>query len=591
MPSPRATLVALLTLPSLAAAQFGDTWAQFVRDDARISSPSAISDADHETDMAWGDLDKDGDVDLVVVRAVPHIVVGKRSNVLLMNEGGVLVDRTADLAASSDVGGDMGFLTPTQDRDVVLADVDGDGWLDVITAADLWQPGDPKHVTHPRVYINLGDAAEGGGWLGLRHEDSRVPQLMSHGNAIHPRFMTVAAGDVDGDGDTDLFFGDQDFVSQFVDEPTIEDANDRLLINDGAGVFSDGTKPATTQSMVDSTFHNSALFADFNQDGLLDLLQEDGYFDPTTILYNDPRSPGVFAIEDDTVYTGTGYFAGQGDLNGDGRPDIAISDNGLDKFLINTGTDVDGKATWGPVSTFEFLVGGEDGIAANNLVVDLDQDGWDDVLIADVDPEIPGYGRRLHIYHNRGGTVGGTDIVLREERQSALDTDWIGVVGMDASDLSATHDVAVFDVDGDGLLDMVVSQLAGTFVWRGFEPWADAGLGLAGTTGVPLLVGSGSLLTGDAVSLTTSGALGSVAATMFVGFTQIDAPFKGGTLVPGLDVILFGLATDAGGNLALAGTWPPGVPSGTTVWFQTWIADAGGPAGFAASNGVSGTTP
>ena len=35
-------------------------------------------------------------------------------------------------AAASDVPGDSGFLTPTNDRDVVIVDVDQDGLIDVV---------------------------------------------------------------------------------------------------------------------------------------------------------------------------------------------------------------------------------------------------------------------------------------------------------------------------------------------------------------------------------------------------------------------------------------------------------------------------
>ena len=84
--------------------------------------------------MAWGDLNKDGWIDLVIVRKQPFTTGVGYPNTLLMNEGGQLVDRSAAYASASDVPGDSGFLTATNDRDVVIADVDNDGWLDVITA-------------------------------------------------------------------------------------------------------------------------------------------------------------------------------------------------------------------------------------------------------------------------------------------------------------------------------------------------------------------------------------------------------------------------------------------------------------------------
>ena len=97
------------------------------------------------------------------MRKQPFTSTGRRRNVLLMNEDGVLVDRTNELASLSDVPGDEGFLTPTNDRDVVLSDVDGDGWLDIVTSVTL-SDGEPKHISHPRVYMNLGE--DGGTWLG-----------------------------------------------------------------------------------------------------------------------------------------------------------------------------------------------------------------------------------------------------------------------------------------------------------------------------------------------------------------------------------------------------------------------------------------
>ena len=73
--------------------------------------------------------------------------------------------------------------------------------------------------------------------------------------------------------------------------------------------------------------------------------------------------------------------------------------------------------------------------------------------------------------------------------------------------------------------------------------------------------------------------------------SAVNLPFKGGTLVPAVDVLVAGLPTSPAGELSLSAAWPPGVPSGLTVWFQEWIVDAAGPKGFAASNGLAGTTP
>ena len=123
------------------------------------------------------------------------------------------------------------------------------------------------------------------------------------------------------------------------------------------------------------------------------------------------------------------------------------------------------------------------------------------------------------------------------------------------------------------------------------DPWTDLGLGLAGTNGTPVLAGSGTLAPSTPIGLTLTNALPSSSSTLIIGVSALNAPFKGGTLVPNPTVLIFGLPISGAGTLALNGTWPANVPSNVSFYFQHWIVDAGGPVGFAASNGLQGTTP
>ena len=74
------------------------------------------------------------------------------------------------------------------------------------------------------------------------------------------------------------------------------------------------------------------------------------------------------------------------------------------------------------------------------------------------------------------------------------------------------------------------------------------------------------------------------------GLSRLDAPFKGGVLVPKPQVLV-PVVTSVTGALSLPFTLPPGLPEGTTLYFQVWISDPAASAGLAASNALEGTTP
>jgi len=123
------------------------------------------------------------------------------------------------------------------------------------------------------------------------------------------------------------------------------------------------------------------------------------------------------------------------------------------------------------------------------------------------------------------------------------------------------------------------------------QTWCDLGNALAGTTGNPFLRGSGTLIGGTPVILDLVNALGNSSTTLVVGLAAANANFKGGVLVPVPSILFSGLPTSPTGTHLLTSTWPDGVPSETTLYFQHWIRDLGAPAGLAASNGMSATTP
>jgi hypothetical protein len=598
---------ALTTGPAFA--QLNVQWVEFVNETAtRLSSSDpnvAINDV-REKDYAWGDVDKDGDIDLVVVRKEPFTSPGKEPNVLFMNENGVLTNRTALYASDSDVPGDLGFLTPTNDRDVVLADFNGDTWLDIATAVTI-SDGDPKHLSHPRIYINKGMV--GGVWAGFRFETNRSPQLYVLLPSGQPdftkpnpgRFCSIAAGDVDLDGDIDLFLGDYDSSGAGgAGEPESIDINDRLWINNGAGVFSDSYQTRLNGNMLLSAFSNSAAIADMNGDGLQDVVKDTALNAPqfVGIAYNRPPNDGVFDIYQE-AHEFAPYFVSVGDLNNDNRLDMVVTDDGEDRYRLNQGNDALGRVIWGSAPTFAFPVEvgyGDDGFGSQSLIVDLDQDGKKDVLIADVDVDIEGCDRRLHVYHNLGG-VGG-NITLREEAELSSEfSGWKGAVGLEPPDiLVGTHNVAAFDIDKDGDKDLVIGRCSGTSVWMNVSnPCKTIRYGQANdnSTGLPAIIGAAGVPAASVNNLvfSVSQLPPGTRGYFYMAKTKVDpcVPYEDGLRCAGGpgDRMKAVLAATANGNgqvalpINLNGPHLAGLTAGDVRYFQFRYADAsGGPHGF-----------
>jgi len=127
-------------------------------------------------DVALGDVDGDGDVDAFVANS-------EGPTLLFVNQGGLQGGVEGIFVDSGQaLGNDGGF---------VLGDVDGDGDVDALISTD-----------ETRVYLNQGGAQ--GGQVGV-FEDS--------GQVVGSNAFVEALGDVDSDGDLDVFLlGDDTLV-------------------------------------------------------------------------------------------------------------------------------------------------------------------------------------------------------------------------------------------------------------------------------------------------------------------------------------------------------------------------------------------
>jgi hypothetical protein len=165
---------------------------------------------------------------------------------------------------------------------------------------------------------------------------------------------------------------------------------------------------------------------------------------------------------------------------------------------------------------------------------------------------------------------------------------WEGDISfeVEAGDSFGFGETSIDCMFGPGVLDVSAFSFTTT-------TWKDLGQGLAGIYGVPPLVGIGELEAGTSYMLSVVDALEFAPAWLVLGVAQLGAPFKGGVLVPDpappAALLLFN--TGPNGRVILSGTWPAGVPAGTTLYLQYWFGDPAGPKGFSASNALSATTP
>lgn len=123
------------------------------------------------------------------------------------------------------------------------------------------------------------------------------------------------------------------------------------------------------------------------------------------------------------------------------------------------------------------------------------------------------------------------------------------------------------------------------------SPWTNLGGGLAGVSGIPQLVGTGTLAAGSAGTLTLTSARPTAPAVLFLSLTSAPTPLYGGVLVSFPPVVAVPLVTDAIGTLPLPFTWPAGVQSATSLYFQYAVQDAAAVKGVSLSNALRAVTP
>ncbi len=217
--------------------------------------------------------------------------------------------------------------------------------------------------------------------------------------------MGVATGDFDNDGFTDLY------VTNY--------GRNVLYHNNGDGTFTDVTAKA---GVAAGGWSVAAGFFDYDNDGKLDLFVTRYLdYDLTHAVLCAPRfpvycAPGVFPRTSNVLYhnngdgtfrdvskeaglsdlKGTGMSMAFGDYDGDGRPDVFVSDDAMEHRLLHN----NGDGTFTDRALEAGVALSEDGKAVSGMGVDFsdyDNDGRPDIIVTDLAAEI------WSLYHNEGG--------------------------------------------------------------------------------------------------------------------------------------------------------------------------------------------
>lgn len=181
------------------------------------------------------DYDEDGDIDLYVsnYRLVP--------NALLQNDGNGVFN---DVALAAKVDGDGGLGAWGHTIGSSWGDFDNDGHFDLF-AGNFSHP--PAYQDRPKFYRNLGKTAD---WL---FEDRSA----AAGLHWQESYASPTLGDFDNDGLLDLFF-----TTVYAGDQSV------LYRNQGDWKFANATEAS---HLARPTTYQAA-WADFNNDGFLDLL-------------------------------------------------------------------------------------------------------------------------------------------------------------------------------------------------------------------------------------------------------------------------------------------------------------------------------
>ena len=336
-------------------------------------------------DVTIGDVDGDGKPDLAVLNNNLVSVLRNTSVTGLITSSSF--DTKVDFSAALDPNG------------VAFGDLNGDGKPDLAISS----------VTEAQVSV-------------LRNTSVSGSVLFASKVGYYAPGVGIAIGDLNGDGKPDLATGNN------------SDNTVSVLRNISvSGTITSSSFAASVGFPTESVPYGVAI-GDLDEDGKPDLAVAANGGNAVSVLRNTSVSSSItFASKVDYITGGSPRSVAIGDLDGDGKQDLVVANYGTNSVSVLRNTSVSGSIAF--VSGINFTTG----TSPDNVAIgDLDGDGKPDLALANLSSNT------VSVFRNT--SVPG----FITSSSFASKVDFITATGL--------RGVAIGDVDGDGKPDLVITN-------------------------------------------------------------------------------------------------------------------------------------